>query len=64
MERQTTQWATGKGLKEKQRSTKHTHKFKDRVTQTSLKTGGKLGCSGRVGSSCTTNGTRKIPNNG
>ena len=28
--------------KDKQRSTKHTHKTKDRVTQTPLKTGGEL----------------------
>ena len=31
--------------KDKQRSTKHTHKTKDRVTRTQLKTGGKLMCS-------------------
>jgi len=37
--------------KDKQRSTKHTHK-KDRVTQTPLKTGGELRCSGRISSSC------------
>ena len=34
--------------KDKQRSTKHTHKTKDRVTRTPLKTGGELRCSGRV----------------
>jgi hypothetical protein len=33
-----------KGQKDKQRSTKHTHKTKDRVTQTQLKTGSKLRC--------------------
>jgi hypothetical protein len=32
-EEQTTQWPKG-------RSTKHTHKTKDRVTRTQLKTGG------------------------
>jgi hypothetical protein len=32
--------AKKKGQKDKQRSTKHTHKTKDRVTRTSLKTGG------------------------
>jgi hypothetical protein len=32
-------------------STKHTHKTKDRVARTPLKTGGELGCSGRVSSS-------------
>ena len=30
--------------KDKQRFTKHTHKIKDRVTQTPLKTGTELGC--------------------
>ena len=34
---QTTQWAKQKGQKNKPRSTKHTDKTKDRVTQTSLK---------------------------
>ena len=38
---QTTQWSKEKGQK-------HTHKTKDRVTRTPLKTGGKLMCSGRV----------------
>ena len=37
--------------KDKQRSTKHTHTTKDRVTRTPLKTGGELRCSRRVGSS-------------
>jgi len=36
----TTQWPTEKGQKDKQRSTIHTHKTKDRVTRTPLKTGG------------------------
>jgi hypothetical protein len=31
--------------KDKQRSTKHTYKTKDRVTRTPLKTGGELRCS-------------------
>ena len=39
------------GQKDKQRSTKHAHKAKDRVTRTPLKFGGELGCSGRVSSS-------------
>ena len=47
-EEQTTQWPKEKGQKDKQRSTKHTHKIKDRVTRTSLKTGGELRCSGRT----------------
>jgi hypothetical protein len=33
-EEQTTQWPKEKGQKNKQRSTKHTHKTKDRVTRT------------------------------
>jgi hypothetical protein len=41
-EEQTTQWPKEKVQKDKQRSTKHTHKTKDRVTRTPLKTGGKL----------------------
>ena len=40
--------------------TKHTHKTKDWVTRTLLKTGGELRCSGRVGSSCSTSGTRRV----
>jgi hypothetical protein len=43
-----------------QRSTKHTYKTKYRVTRTPLKTGGELRCSGRVGSSCSTSGTRRV----
>jgi len=46
--------------KDKQRSTKHTHKTKDRVTRNPLKTGGELRCSGRVNSSCSTSGTRRV----
>ena len=55
-EEQTTQWPKEKGQKDKQRSTKHTYKTKDRVTRTPLivKTGGELRCSGRVSSSCST----------
>ena len=34
--------------KDKQQSTKHTHKTKDRVTQTPLKTGGELKFSGII----------------
>ena len=43
-----------------QRSTKHTHKTKDRVTRTPLKTGGELRCSGRVSSSCSTSDTSRV----
>jgi len=34
-----------KVLTDKQRSTKHTHKTKDRLARTPLKTGGQLRCS-------------------
>jgi len=40
--------ALKKVQKDKQRSTKHTHKTKDRVTQTPLIIGGELRCSRRV----------------
>ena len=59
-EEQTTQWPKEKVQKDKQRYTKHTHKIKDRVTRTPLKTGGELRCSGRVSSSCSTSGTRCV----
>jgi hypothetical protein len=36
IEEQTTQWPNEKVQKDKQRSTKHTHRTKDRVTQTPL----------------------------
>jgi hypothetical protein len=45
---------------DKQRSTKHTYRTKDRVARTPLKTGGELRCSRRVGSSCSTSGTRRV----
>ena len=48
IEEQTTQWPKEKGQKNKQRSTKHIHKTKDRVTRTPQRTGGELMCSGRV----------------
>ena len=51
--------AKEKVQKDKQRSTKHTYKTKDRVTRTPLKTGDELRCSGRVSSSCSTSGTRR-----
>ena len=37
-EEQTTQWPKEKGQKDKQRSTKHTYKTKDRVTRSGLRT--------------------------
>ena len=49
--------AKEKVQKNKQRSTKHIYKTKDRVTRTPLKTGGELRCSRRVGSSCFTSDT-------
>jgi hypothetical protein len=60
IDEQTTQWPNEKGQKDKQRSTKHEHKTKDRVTRTPLKTGGEFRCSGRVGSIWSTVGTRRI----
>jgi hypothetical protein len=59
-EEQTTQWPKEKVQKDKQRSTKHTYKTKDLVTRTPLKTGSDLRCSGRVSSSCSTSGTRRV----
>ena len=50
----------GQRKKYKQRSTKHTHKTKDRVTRTPLKFGDELMCSGMVGSSCSTSDTRRV----
>jgi len=55
-EEQTTQWPKEKVQKDKQ----HTHKTKDPVTRTPLKTGGELRCSGRVSSSYSTRGTRRV----
>ena len=59
-EEQTKQWPKEKVQKDKQRSTEHTHKTKDRVTRTTLKTGGELRCFGRVSSSCSISGTRRV----
>ena len=47
-EEHTTQWSKEKAQKNKQRSTNHTHKTKDWVTQTSLKLGGECRCYGRI----------------
>ena len=60
IEEQTTQWPKENKQKDKQRSTKHTYKTKDRVTRTSLKTGREIRWSGRVGSSYSTRDTRRI----
>ena len=40
--------------------TKHTHITKDRVTRIPLKTGGERRCSGKVGGTCSTSGTRRV----
>jgi len=37
-----------------------THKTKDRVTRTTLNTGDELMCPGRVGSSCSASGARRV----
>jgi hypothetical protein len=58
-EEQTTQWPKEKVQKDKQRSTKHIFKTKDR-TRTPLKTEGELRCSGWISSSCSTSGTRRV----
>ena len=56
------QWPKENGQKDKQLSIKHicTYKTKDRVTRTPLKTGGELGCSGRVGRFCSTRGSSQV----
>ena len=59
-EEQTTQWPKEKVQKDKQRSTKHIHKTKDRVTRTPLKTGDELRCSEKVSSSCSTSDTHRV----
>ena len=59
-EKQTTQWSKEKAQKDKQRSTKHTYKTKDRVTRIPLKPWGELRCSRRLGSSCSTSDTRRV----
>ena len=59
-EEQTTEWPKEKVQKDKQRSTKHTYKTKDRITRTPLKTGGELMCSSRSSSSCSTSNTCRV----
>ena len=59
-EGQTNNGQKKKGQKDKQRSTKHAHNTKDRLTGTPLKTGGEIRCSGRVSSSSSTSGTRGV----
>ena len=50
----------GQKKKDKKRYIKHTHQTKDRVTRTPLKTGGELRCSGRISSSSSTSGIRRV----
>jgi len=52
--------AKRKRTKDKQRSTKHTYKTKDRVTRTSCEPEGELRWSGRVSRSCSTSGTHRV----
>ena len=59
-EEQTKQWTKEKVQKDKQRSTKHTHKTKEQVTRTPLRIEGELGGSGRISSSSSTSGTRRV----
>jgi hypothetical protein len=59
-EEQTTHWSIEKVQKDKQRSTKHAYTTKDRVTRTPLISGGELRCSGRVISSGSTSGIRRV----
>jgi hypothetical protein len=59
-EEQTTQWPKVKVQKDKQRSTKHTYKTKNRVTRTPLKNGGELSCPERISCYCSTSGTRRV----
>jgi len=47
-EEQTTQWPKEQVQKDKQRSTKHTHKTKDRVTRTPLKQHERYGAFGTM----------------
>ena len=46
--------------RDKQQSTNYTHKTKDRVTRTPVKTGSEHICSGRVGRFCPTSSTRGV----
>ena len=59
-EEQTKQWPKEKVQKDKQGSTKHTHKTNGRVTRTTLKTGDEPRSSRRVSSSWSTSGTRRV----
>ena len=58
--RKNRQHNIGQKKKDKQRSTQHTHKTKDRVKRTPLRAGCELRCSGRVSSFCSTSDTRRV----
>jgi hypothetical protein len=57
IEGQKTQWLKEKGEKDKQRSTKHTHKAKDQVAWIPQKPG-EVRYSGRISRSCSTSGIK------
>ena len=59
-EEQITRWPNEVVQRDKQRSIKHTHKTKDRVTRTPLKARGDLRCFEMVNSSCSTSGTPRV----
>jgi hypothetical protein len=59
IEGQTTQWPKEKVQRDKQRSTRHTYKTKDRVTRTPLKNRGWSYALRKVCSSCSTSVTRR-----
>jgi hypothetical protein len=58
--RKTIQWSVENGQNDKQRPTQDTHKTKDLVTRTTLKTKGELNCFRRVSKSCLTCDTRRV----
>ena len=57
---QTTQLPKEKDKRTNNNLQNITQKTKDRVTRTPLKSGGGLGCSGRVISSCSTSDIRRV----
>ena len=59
-EEQLTQWPEEKVQKNKRRSAKHIHTTTDRITRSPLKIWCELMCSGRISSSCSTSGTRRV----
>ena len=59
-EGQTTQCPKEKGQKGKQRSKKHTQNTNYRATRTPLRIEDEIKCSGKVWSSCSTIGARRV----